>query len=161
MGLRRKFWQSFFGLPHGAIGRVGVRLMTRISRRFSAAMAAELELQPDDELLDVGCGSAGLLTDHARQASFVAGVDVSELQLSMARDGLAERIRAGTAQIALADATALLAEGGTLYFSNNRKGFRLDREVESFCEAREITAETVDPDFQRRPSVHRCWSITC
>ena len=107
MGLRRSFWGSFFGVPRGLLGRLGTRLMTRVSRSFSQAMAAELELQPGDELLDVGCGSAGLLVDHAAHVRYVAGLDASELQVSMARKRLAERIAAGTAEIVLGDAGAL------------------------------------------------------
>jgi ubiquinone/menaquinone biosynthesis C-methylase UbiE len=107
MGLRRSFWGSFFGMPHGLLGRVGTRLMTRISRSFSQAMAGELKLQPGDELLDVGCGSAGLLVDHAAHVRYVAGLDASELQVSMARKRLAERIAEGTAEIVLGDAGAL------------------------------------------------------
>jgi len=52
----------------------------------------------------------------------------------------------------------LLAPGGTLVFSNNRQGFRLDESVPSLADVREITAQTVPPDFERqRP--HRCWLL--
>ena len=40
-------------------------------------MAAALELRPDDDLLDVGCGSAVLLASHAARARHVAGLDAS------------------------------------------------------------------------------------
>jgi ubiquinone/menaquinone biosynthesis C-methylase UbiE len=112
MGLRRSFWGSFFGVPRGLLGRFGTRLMTRVSRSFSQAMSAELELQPGDELLDVGCGSAGLLVDHAAHVRYVAGLDASELQVSMARKHLAERIAEGTAEIVLGDAGALSWDDG-------------------------------------------------
>jgi ubiquinone/menaquinone biosynthesis C-methylase UbiE len=112
MGLRRSFWGSFFGVPRGLLGRLGTRLMTRVSRPFSQAMAAELELEPGDELLDVGCGSAGLLVRHAADVRYVAGLDASELQVSMARERLATRIAAGTAEIVLGDAGALPWAGG-------------------------------------------------
>ena len=107
MGLRRRFWGSFFGVPEGLLGRIGVRLMRRVSRSFSQAMSEVLELQPADDLLDVGCGSAGLLVDHAAHVRYVAGIDASELQVSMARERLADRIGSGTAEIVLADAGAL------------------------------------------------------
>ena len=107
MGLRSRWWNAFFGVPRGPIGRLGARIMTRSSSPFYRAMAAELDLQPDDELLDVGCGSGGMLLEHASQHPFVAGIDASEIQLRMARRRLAERIAAGTAEIVLGDATAL------------------------------------------------------
>ena len=53
----------------------------------------------------------------------------------------------------------LLAPDGELYFSNNRRGFRLDSGIEQEARFEEITARTVPPDFARhRP--HRCWVIT-
>ncbi len=104
MGLRRNWWMSFFGVPHGLPGRLGVRLMPRSSRPFHSAIATELGLQPEDELIDVGCGSATLFVDHARHVRYVAGLDASKLQLDMARRRLAERIAAGTAEIAEGEA---------------------------------------------------------
>ena len=53
---------------------------------------------------------------------------------------------------------ALLAPDGELYFSNNRRGFRLDPALESEARVEEITARTVPEDFRRhRP--HRCWHV--
>ena len=49
--------------------------------------------------------------------------------------------------------------GGQLYFSNNRRGFKLDDSLreEFLCE--DITSATLDPDFQRNSKIHCCWSI--
>ncbi len=107
MGLRRNYWYTFFGVPRGPLGRLGVRLMPRSSRPFHSAIATELDLQPEDELLDVGCGSATLFVDHAGRVRYVAGLDASELQLDAARRRLAERIAAGTAEIVQGDADHL------------------------------------------------------
>jgi 23S rRNA (cytosine1962-C5)-methyltransferase len=58
---------------------------------------------------------------------------------------------------ALLQATlALLAPGGTLYFSNNRQGFKLDPSLSDRWPFTEITRETVPEDFKRRQP-HRCW----
>jgi ubiquinone/menaquinone biosynthesis C-methylase UbiE len=103
---------SFAGVPHGLPGRLGVRLMPRISRPFHNAIAAELDLRPEDELLDVGCGSGTLFVDHAGHVRFVAGLDASELQLEDARRRLAERIAAGAAEIVAGDADHLPWEDG-------------------------------------------------
>ncbi len=99
MGLRRSWWYTFFGIPRGPLGRFGAWFMQRTNGTFYRAMAAELALQPDDELLDVGCGSARLFADHARDVRYVAGLDASEIQVAMARKRLAERIATGTAEI--------------------------------------------------------------
>ena len=52
-----------------------------------------------------------------------------------------------------------LNEGGTLYFSNNFRRFKLDEKVEAEYEVKEISGQTVDKDFQRRSNIHRCWMI--
>lgn len=58
----------------------------------------------------------------------------------------------------LAATLRLLAPGGTLYFSNNRQGFKLDAEVATLAHFEEITARTVPEDFKRRMP-HRCWRV--
>lgn len=52
----------------------------------------------------------------------------------------------------------LLAPGGTLWFSNNRQGFKLDPVLEQEWDFEEITRQTVPEDFKRRQP-HRCWRI--
>jgi ubiquinone/menaquinone biosynthesis C-methylase UbiE len=65
-----------------------------------------LDLRPEDELLDVGCG-AGRLLEQATVARYLAGLDASEIQLGLARRRLADRLAAGTAELVLGDAAAL------------------------------------------------------
>ena len=56
---------------------------------------------------------------------------------------------------------ALLAPGGTLYFSTNRRGFKLDAAALGDIPVEDITAQTLDEDFRRLPPPppHRCWRI--
>ena len=112
MGLREWYSYSVFGIPHGPLGWVGARMMASMKGTYYRSMAAELDLQPDDELLDIGCGSGRLFVEHAGHVRYVAGLDASELQIEMARRILAERIAAGTAEIVLGDAAALPWEDG-------------------------------------------------
>lgn len=56
-------------------------------------------------------------------------------------------------------AAARLASGGTLYFSTNRRGFKLDPVLAEGLRAQDITAQTLDEDFRRPPPAHRCWKI--
>lgn len=102
-GWRRAFLSAFVGVPSGRLGRAGARVLA-MRHSFFAAMAGELSLQPQDDLLDVGCGSAGLLAEQASHVRYVAGLDLSEIQLGMARQRLADRIAAGTAEIVMGDA---------------------------------------------------------
>jgi hypothetical protein len=50
---------ALFGNPSDPLGWVRARFPATIGPPWYRAMAAELRLRPDDDLLDVGCGSAG------------------------------------------------------------------------------------------------------
>ncbi len=50
----------------------------------------------------------------------------------------------------------LLTPNGELYFSTNRRRFKIDRELESMPGCEEITQQTLPDDFKRHPA-HRCW----
>ena len=52
-----------------------------------------------------------------------------------------------------------LRPGGVLYFSNNRRKFRLDPGLEEEFLCEDISRSTLDPDFQRNPHIHCCWRI--
>ncbi len=112
MGLRRSFVWALAGKPSGPLGWAGARLMVMILRPTYRALAAELGLQPDDDLLDVGCGSASLLAEHASHVRYVAGLDASQIQVEMARRRLADRLAAGSAEIVLGDAGRLPWDDG-------------------------------------------------
>jgi 23S rRNA (guanine2445-N2)-methyltransferase / 23S rRNA (guanine2069-N7)-methyltransferase len=57
-------------------------------------------------------------------------------------------------------AMARLAPDGLLLFSNNYRRFKLDEAaVAQFAVAREISAETIDTDFERNPRIHRVWEL--
>ncbi len=60
----------------------------------------------------------------------------------------------------LAAAMARLAPDGVLYFSNNRRKFKLDSAISAQWQVVDITAETLPPDFQRGQPAHRCWQIS-
>lgn len=52
-----------------------------------------------------------------------------------------------------------LAPQGTLYFSNNYRGFKFDAALSETFAVREISKETIDFDFQRRANIHRVWAL--
>lgn len=52
-----------------------------------------------------------------------------------------------------------LAKGGMLIFSTNSRTFTLDETLAQEYAVREISAETIPPDFQRNRRIHRCWEI--
>ena len=57
-------------------------------------------------------------------------------------------------------AMKLLAPGGVLYFSNNFRRFRMDPAVEARYLVEDISAQTLDRDFQRNSRIHRTWQIS-
>ncbi|MEH6571090.1 MAG: bifunctional 23S rRNA (guanine(2069)-N(7))-methyltransferase RlmK/23S rRNA (guanine(2445)-N(2))-methyltransferase RlmL [Halioglobus sp.] len=56
-------------------------------------------------------------------------------------------------------AMKVLRKDGLLYFSNNRRGFRLEEALGEQFECVDITGDTLDPDFQRNANIHKCWAI--
>ncbi|KMN82647.1 oxidoreductase [Chromobacterium sp. LK11] len=56
-------------------------------------------------------------------------------------------------------AMALLAPGGTLYFSNNLRSFTLDERLADDYQIRDISAQSVPEDFRNR-AIHQCWQIS-
>lgn len=102
--LQKAFW-NWAGVPSGPLGWVSSR--TVLWSGSYPAVADALQLRPDDELLELGCGSAGFLAGQAPRVRRVAGIDLSDIQVGLARRRLAERIAAGTAEIVKGDAGAL------------------------------------------------------
>lgn len=58
------------------------------------------------------------------------------------------------------DAVSRLSTDGVLYFSTNQRTFKLDTTaLNAFCQVQEMSAETIDEDFQRNARIHQCWRI--
>ena len=102
--LVRAYW-DWAGVPRGPLGWVSAH--TVLNSGSYPAVADALRLSPDDELLELGCGSAAFLAGQAGRVHRVAGIDLSEIQVGLARKRLGERIAAGTAEIVHGDAAAL------------------------------------------------------
>ena len=98
-------FSDWAGVPRGPLGWVSAH--TVLSSGSCPAVAEALQLRPDDELLELGCGSAGFLAGQAGRVHRVAGIDLSDIQVGLARKRLGERIAAGTAEIVHGDAAAL------------------------------------------------------
>lgn len=60
------------------------------------------------------------------------------------------------------DLNRLLRKGGTIVFSNNKRGFKMDHEglATLGLQAQDITAKTQSQDFARNRQIHNCWLIT-
>ncbi|WP_225087878.1 bifunctional 23S rRNA (guanine(2069)-N(7))-methyltransferase RlmK/23S rRNA (guanine(2445)-N(2))-methyltransferase RlmL [Pectobacterium colocasium] len=60
------------------------------------------------------------------------------------------------------DLKRLLRRGGTIMFSNNKRGFQMDSAglAALGLSAKEITAQTQSQDFARNRQIHNCWLLT-
>ncbi len=60
------------------------------------------------------------------------------------------------------DLKRLLKPGGTIMFSNNKRGFKMDLLglAELGLKAQEITEKTLSQDFARNRQIHNCWLVT-
>ena len=119
--LRGTTWTSWFtklawswaGVPSGLLGWISSNwTMPVFHGPIYPVMARELDLRPEDDLLEVACGSGVFLATQAAHVQRVAGLDLSDIQVGLARRRLADRIAAGTAEIVKGDAAALPWAGG-------------------------------------------------
>ncbi|MDI9279144.1 bifunctional 23S rRNA (guanine(2069)-N(7))-methyltransferase RlmK/23S rRNA (guanine(2445)-N(2))-methyltransferase RlmL [Pantoea sp. EABMAA-21] len=56
----------------------------------------------------------------------------------------------------------LLRRGGTIMFSNNKRGFKMDLDglAALGLQAQEITQKTLSQDFARNRQIHNCWLVS-
>ncbi|PIE24239.1 MAG: bifunctional 23S rRNA (guanine(2069)-N(7))-methyltransferase RlmK/23S rRNA (guanine(2445)-N(2))-methyltransferase RlmL [Neptuniibacter caesariensis] len=57
-------------------------------------------------------------------------------------------------------AMRLLRQEGVLYFSNNYRRFKINRDALADFQIDDITKDTLDPDFKRNEKIHCCFRIT-
>ena len=55
-------------------------------------------------------------------------------------------------------AMQLLSADGTLFFSNNLRGFELDSTIEQLYQVVDVTKRSIPEDF-RNQKIHQCWEI--
>jgi SAM-dependent methyltransferase len=100
-------------LFEGRLGRVYARYYAPLATWLYAAYAKGLDLQPEDEVLDVACGSGVFLARHARHVRRIAGLDRSQAMIDQARRENAQRVADGSAEFVVGDVTALPWEDDT------------------------------------------------
>jgi ubiquinone/menaquinone biosynthesis C-methylase UbiE len=96
--------------PRGALGWVVAwtyRVLSLLYRSQYGKIAGLLDLQPEDDLLDIACGSGLFLQKYASHVHRVAGLDHSGVQVKMALRRNRARIAAGTAALVEGDSAAL------------------------------------------------------
>jgi SAM-dependent methyltransferase len=97
---------------NGPVGWVMAKAMPRMEAGLYATVAELLDLGPEDDLLDIGCGPGAFLAAKAQHVRRVVGLDPSPVMLREAERRLADRIAAGTAQLVTGSAAKLPFEDG-------------------------------------------------
>ena len=92
---------------NGPLGWVFARITPILEAGLYEKVADMLDLQPEDELLDICCGSGAFLATTAQHVRRVVGLDLSPVMLREAERRLARRIAAGTARVVVGNAGAL------------------------------------------------------
>ncbi|HYO18528.1 MAG TPA: methyltransferase domain-containing protein [Dermatophilaceae bacterium] len=98
---------------NGPVGWLTSRIIPIAEAGVYRTVADMLDLRPDDELLDIGCGPGGFVAAKAQHVGRVVGLDTSPLMLRAAERRLADRIAACTAELVLGNAAALPFGDGT------------------------------------------------
>jgi cyclopropane fatty-acyl-phospholipid synthase-like methyltransferase len=95
------------GLPRGFIGWMVAWIMPLPHNTIYKRVSKVLNLKPEDDLAEIACGGGYFLKKYASHVHSVAGLDLSDIQVRMARRKLKRRIVEGTAEIVHGDASRL------------------------------------------------------
>ena len=90
--------------PIGFWGGIKARLMAIGHRTIYKNVSATLNLQPEDDFLEVGCGSGIFMKSYALHVHSIAGLDYSEDMVKLASHYNRKRIEEGRAEFRHGDA---------------------------------------------------------
>ena len=94
-------------LPRGLAGHLIARMMPFGHNDIYKSVSKVLNIKSEDKLAEIACGGGTFLKKYVSQAQYVAGLDLSDVQVKMAKKKLRDRIAAGTAEI-ITDQRSLL-----------------------------------------------------
>ena len=92
-------------LPRGLAGRITAWFMPIGHKSIYENVSKVSDLQPEDDLLEVACGSEHFLKKYASHVHSVAGLDLSELMVKMAANKNEDRVATGTAEFVHGEAS--------------------------------------------------------
>ena len=128
-------------------------------------VAEVLDPQPEDELLDIGCGPGAFLANKARDVRRVVGLDPSSVMLTEAEKRLADRIAAGTAHLVLGSSAQLRFSDGEFSAvtaitapANPAEVFRVLRPGGRFVWVDELVPDRRKPSSERTGGAPLNWT---
>lgn len=94
-------WRAQFACPTGRLGWLAGHLMAVINAPMNRSAVAMLDVQPDDQVLEIGFGHGRAMQMIAAQAQqgYVAGVDLSGVMVRQAAQRNRAAIKAGRAEV--------------------------------------------------------------
>ena len=100
--------------PRGRFGWIAGKIMEWGNAAMNALAVEALEVQPDDQVLEIGFGPGAALAEIARLAprGFAAGIDPSEAMISQASRKLRNGIAAERVELKLGTASSIPYEDG-------------------------------------------------
>lgn len=93
--------------PIGFWGNIKARGMAKGHKTIYKNVAAALNLQPEDDYIEIGCGSGVFIKLYASFVHSVAGLDHSEDMVKLATKINHERVKEGTTEFRQGDASQL------------------------------------------------------
>jgi SAM-dependent methyltransferase len=141
---------------NGPIGRAFAKFQPISHAGLYEVVAEMLDLQPDDELLDIGCGPGAFLASKARHVRRVVGLDPSRTMLREAEQRLADRLAGGTARLVPASSAVLPFDDGEFSAvtaitapANLAEVFRVLRPGGRFVRVDELNPDPRKPSSER------------
>jgi ubiquinone/menaquinone biosynthesis C-methylase UbiE len=98
---------SQFVLPRGFEGRLRFIFMNMSHKSIYENVAKALKPQPQDDLLEIGCGNGYFLKKYASHVHSIAGLDLSELCVKLAIKKNRGRVVTGSAKFVQGEAAQL------------------------------------------------------
>jgi SAM-dependent methyltransferase len=100
-------WRKQFAKPTGPLGWVVGHVMAMKNKERSEFVFSILDLRPEDRVLEIGFGPGADVRRASEVASFVAGIDHSDVMVKQAARRNASAIRDGRVKLELGSAKSL------------------------------------------------------
>jgi ubiquinone/menaquinone biosynthesis C-methylase UbiE len=115
MSLVKSILMRAFGHPTGILGRLGGMIMAHLNQRMYQRTIELLDIQPSDKVLEIGFGpGVGIqLLAGSVSSGWIAGIDLSEEMVEMAKTRNAHSLETGKVELRQGSVESLPFENAT------------------------------------------------